>query len=174
MQALPTVSNALAFDRSAVAAGHTYRLLTAQLTHWSWSHLAWDLLVLITAGSACERRDRPLFLGCLAAALVVLPMTLLVVDPGLDFYRGLSGIDASMFVLLAGHLIREGLSQRRPLKALVTGAWLVGFAGKIAYEYATGATVFVDGSTAQAVPLAHVVGAAVGFAFWPVRRRPTH
>jgi hypothetical protein len=87
--------------------------------------------------------------------------------PALDRYRGLSGLDSALFVLLAVSLMRHGDSRR-----VFAGAWaLVGFLAKLAWEGVTGGALFVHDPGLAAVPVAHLAGAMVGFAVGVARPR---
>lgn len=154
----PEVAATLQFDRTALAAGEFWRLLTAHLTHFGPSHLAWDVGVLFGLGWFCERkspRQTALALG-LAAAAISLAVWLLL--PGFQTYRGLSGLDCALFGLLA-----MGLLQQRSAAAKITGALaLLALLAKSGWEALSGATLFVSGDEFMPVPLAHLVGAGCG------------
>jgi hypothetical protein len=93
---------------------------------------------------------------------------LFVLQPGLPTYRGLSGLDSALFVTgalaLGERLFREG----RRVVGIAAFASVAALAAKVAYELATGQTLFVDAARVGfvPVPLAHVAGALAGmFAF---------
>jgi hypothetical protein len=78
-----------------------------------------------------------------------------------------------LFGFVAPQLFCEARQKRhRAAQGLLT-LLTAGFAGKIAFEMATGQTVFVDSANAGFTPLpgVHVVGAMVGLFVWAVRRR---
>ncbi len=162
----------LQVDRAAVAGGELWRLVTGHFTHWSLDQLLWDTAVLVALGAVCERRDRRRYLLALGLAAVAIPAAVAVWAPGVSTYRGLSGLDSALFVLLAVGLMREGRGEERRRWVLVTGLALAGFAAKVLYEQVSGDTVFVDGvAGVVVVPLAHVAGglAGLGAALWPFR-----
>jgi hypothetical protein len=76
----------------------------------------------------------------------------------------LSGIDTALFSLAALELWGEARGGRRLLIRAAVGALLAGLLAKLGYEVATGATLFVDSSSAgfTPLPLVHAVGAGVG------------
>ncbi|HOX08224.1 MAG TPA: rhombosortase [Planctomycetota bacterium] len=161
---VPGAARLLEYDRSALAAGELWRLVTCHWTHWGAEHLIWDMVVFALLGAACEGRSRRrLWLGLALSALLV-PAAVWLVIPGMERYRGLSGLDSMLFALLATEVLREKLAAGRRLWALAAAAAALAFAGKIAWELATGTAVFVDSSAAGMVPvpLAHLVGAACG------------
>lgn len=147
-----------------------WRLFTGHLVHWSGEHLAWDLLLFLGLGLACERlhgRRRTALALALAVPAVALGCFLLV--PDLVAYRGLSGLDAALFTLLAVRCLRApGALTRR-----AGAAALAALGGKILWETATGASLFLSGlpggpEAVVVVPAAHVMGALAGLAAgWP-------
>jgi rhomboid family GlyGly-CTERM serine protease len=166
---VPGAARWLEYDRGAIAGGELWRLVTGHLAHWSAEHLAWDLIAFLALGVLCERESRARFLACAAGATVTVSLALWWAMPGLDRYRGLSGLDSALFVLLAVSLIRQGVS-----RGVLAGAWaLVALLGKLAWEGATGGALFVHDPGLAAVPLAHLAGALVGFAVGVARLRPT-
>jgi rhomboid family GlyGly-CTERM serine protease len=163
--AMPGTAAVLAYDRAGVDAGQIWRLLTAHLTHWNSDHLFWDATVFLLLGILCEHRSRARTVACILVSGVAITGTLWLFTPELSSYRGLSGIDSALFAMLATWLaieaVHAGDRARVTLVLIVTGA----FAAKVAFECATGATLFVDSSgEMQPVPLAHVIGGVVGLA----------
>ena len=73
--------------------------------------MAWDLGVFACLGYLCESRNRPLtYLTLAMSALLILAWC--VFQPGLDQYRGLSGLDTALFALLSTQLLLEKRRQR--------------------------------------------------------------
>ena len=159
-----SLSGWLQYDRAAVDGGQIWRLATCQLTHWSWDHLFWDAAALVGLGWVLEREDRRSTLICLGLSIVLIPAAVHFGLPELATYRGLSGIDSAVFVLLAVTLFRRCHAEGDRLWAWACVAMLVGFAAKIGFEMVSGGTLFVDAAASQMqpVPLAHVVGGMVG------------
>ena len=157
-------SELLEYRRGAIASGEFWRAITGHLTHWNADHLLWDAVMFAVLGALVERTSRRAFLATCAVSAAAISATLWFCRPGLELYRGLSGIDSALFVFQAGWLVREALRERRCVAALLPTVALAGFAAKIGYELATGATLFVDSAAAgfAPLPLAHVIGAAVG------------
>jgi rhomboid family GlyGly-CTERM serine protease len=156
----------LQYDRLAIANGALWRLVTSHFVHWSGEHLFWDGLALGILGWLCERERVPRFLPAIGVAALLIPLSLWIAEPQMTTYRGLSGIDSTVFALLAAHLAREAHAgkdwPRLGFVALVSA----GFAAKIGFEICTGSTLFVDSSAAgmTPVPLAHVIGGMIGLA----------
>ncbi len=161
---IPAAADILQYDPAAISGGEIWRVVTGHWTHWSLDHLFWDALAFVVLGALCELSDRRAFLTCLAFSAAFIPLSIGVLMPEVDAYRGLSGIDSALFVLAAVILLRENRGARRWGWVAGVGVVLCGFAAKIVFEYATGQTIFVDSTAADMVPipLAHVIGGIVG------------
>ena len=166
VQLSPSLGETLQYDRAAVAAGQLYRWVTCHWTHWSWDHLLWDTTTFVVLGAICEHRSRTRLAVCILGSALMIPLGVRIILPGMQTYRGLSGIDSGLFVLLAVMLLGEKLSDRGWIWAGGIFLVLVAFCGKVLYELTTGSTIFVDSVATGMVPvpLAHVVGGAVGCA----------
>ncbi len=163
------------FDRTAIAAGQLWRLVTGHWTHWSGEHLAWDLLVFAGVGGALELRGRRrVFLTCTVLSALLISGGVWLLRPGMDEYRGLSGIDCALVTLVAVDFLRQAIRERQRALSLAVAALLAGYLGKVAFELATGQTLFVDSGPGLfvPVPLAHVLGGAVGIALGLVLDEP--
>jgi rhomboid family GlyGly-CTERM serine protease len=162
---MPGLTSRASLERAAVEAGELWRLLTGHLTHWSIEHLGWDLLVFAAVGIMLERGgERALFLRCTLSSAILISLAVWFLQPEMASYRGLSGIDCALVTVLATSLLRRALAAGRRGLAIGVAAVLLAYLLKISYELATGQTVFVDieSSGFDPVPLAHVVGGAVG------------
>jgi rhomboid family GlyGly-CTERM serine protease len=164
LYAVPGAAEWLQYDRTALAHGEWWRVLTGHLVHWSGDQLFWDGLALGFLGWLCERESVASFLRCIFLSAFLISLTLWFAAPGMATYRGLSGIDSALFALFAVRLGREAFHDRQWIKLTLVGIVAGGFALKLGYEFTSGATLFVDSSAGGMipVPLAHVVGALVG------------
>ena len=165
----------LQYDRAALAAGEVWRLVTCHWTHWSPDHLAWDAATFALLGWACARRSVRQYIATVCVSAMLIPLAVWQTHPDMVTYRGLSGIDSALLALLAVGVLRDeaGPGGRRAV-AWACAAVLLGFAAKLAYELASGATLFVDAAAAGfvPVPLAHASGALVGAAVALVPIKP--
>jgi len=154
----------LQLDRTLVAAGEWWRIVTCHFTHWSPDHFAWDFMMFALLGGACEVTSRRRTLITLGISAVVIPLAVLLWQPQLQTYRGLSGLDSALFGLLAVDLLWEKLaeSDRRSIAAI--GLLIVAFIAKTGFETITGSAVFADSARGGfvPVPLAHLIGFLVG------------
>lgn len=167
----PTMSQALQFDRAAVADGQLWRAFTGHLTHWNLDHFFWDAVVFAVLGVLCEWRHRGRYLVCLFVSAILIPLFVSICLPELTTYRGLSGLDTALFTMLACYTLAERWAAKEWGWVLTTASLLLGLSLKVVFEVVTGATLFVDAAAAnfQPIPLAHIVGACVGciVAVWP-------
>jgi len=158
------------YDRAAVESGQAWRLLTAHLVHLGWGHLWPNLLALLLIGGLLEEFLKPLeWLVASVVTAVAISMGLYVLDPGTQWYVGLSGVlhglvACGAVTMLAARQVRLG------------GALAVGLALKLAWEQLYGGIPLTAASVGGAVVVtAHlygaVSGAIAGLVFGIVRRR---
>jgi rhomboid family GlyGly-CTERM serine protease len=169
----PSLSSALQYDRDAVAAGELWRVVTCHWTHWSADHLFWDVTTLAALMAVCLRLNARRTVVSIAIASIAITAGVHVGHPELSTYRGLSGIDSTLTVLLAVSGMRSPNSQRPAV--LACAGLLAAIVAKLLYELTTGGAVFVDADRAGfvSVPAAHAIGAIVGaaVALIPAKRR---
>ncbi len=163
----------LEYDRRRIAVGELWRLLTCQLTHCSLDHLLLDALVLALAGTVYQLRGGRRLLPCIALAALTVPAAIWLVMPQLASYRGLSGLDAAVTMLLAVSMLGHGVAARQRGDIVAAGLAVTGLLAKIAFELLTGQTAFVDSVADQfiPVPLAHLVGGLTGVTIALLPRR---
>lgn len=161
---LPPATTWLQYDRLAIAAGEIWRLVSSHWTHVSGDHLFWDVLTFLVLGTLCERMSRMRFCACVLGSAILIPVALWITIPQLETYRGLSGIDSALYVLLAVTLLKDEVHGQRWGWVMALSGVLLLFIGKVGYEIATGGTIFVDSRASEMVPvpLAHCIGATVG------------
>jgi len=102
---------------------------------------------------------------CVVASALTISLSVWFGRSGMSAYRGLSGVDSALLVLLFMELWSDAIRSGHPRQMLVPAACLAAFVFKVCFELATGDTIFVKslGSGMVGVPLAHVAGAGVGF-----------
>lgn len=156
----------LRFDREALLHdGQVWRLFTGHLVHLGWSHtglnIAGLVLIWILIG---HRYDNRQWSAIIAALMLGISLGLLLFNPTLTWYVGLSGVLHGMLVAGAIADIRSGDKTAWVLLILI--------AAKLIWEQITGA---LPGSEAAAggnvIVDAHfyggLVGLALGFLFKP-------
>jgi rhomboid family GlyGly-CTERM serine protease len=156
------LSDWLAYDRMAIQAGETWRLLTGHLTHYNADHLFWDVLAFVVLGVMLERRHRVGFITTVIASATAITAVLWFAHPKVAEYRGLSGIDSALFTGAAIHLYADGRRFKRPLVQLISTGVLAGFIAKLVYEFASGNTLFVDSADFVSLASVHAIGGIVG------------
>jgi rhomboid family GlyGly-CTERM serine protease len=161
----PSLAAHLEYNRTAIAAGDIWRLLSGHWVHYGFDHFFWDVLAFGFLGAACERRSRHRLFVCVTSSALAISLSVWYGLPGMNAYRGLSGIDSALVVLLFMELWSEARRSGQPKQIVIPAACLIAFVCKVSYELSTGDTIFVKslGSGMVGVPLAHVAGAAVGF-----------
>lgn len=158
------LSSLLQYDRSNIANGEWFRLLTGHIAHWNFDHLLWDVVMFAALGAFLERHNRRLLVATVVVSATAISMSLWYLEPGVLEYRGLSGLDSALFSAALMLAFVESLRARHQVALVATALLGSAMLGKIAYETSTGATLFVDSSAAnfEPLPLVHAVGAVAG------------
>jgi rhomboid family GlyGly-CTERM serine protease len=164
---VPTAADLLQLGRVDVAAGEFWRLATCHVTHWNSEHLQWDLLMFVVLGAVCELRNPWRMRVCTLATATIVAAVVYCFFPDIDSYRGLSGIDTALFVLLAVDLMRDAQRQKNHTTVFLTAALLMGFAAKTLFELLEGSAIFVDQQSAGFALIVwdHIAAAVVGMLF---------
>lgn len=166
--AWPRLGEVLIYQRAGIAAGQVWRLWTGHLVHYTVSHLFWDVLVFAAAGSWLEWIAPRLTRWFYLLAPPVISGVLLLGDPTLQRYAGLSGLATGVLVLLA--LIqwrrdRDGPSWFWPSVLLLVVI-------KTGVEISTHAPLFAHfASGIRVAPLAHIGGIGCALATYAVAGR---
>lgn len=157
---VPALGDLLILDRARVAGGEWWRVLTGSVVHFSPSHLAADAIAFGVAGAMLERRGRAAMAALTLASALGVGVAVLVLQPSLERYAGLSGMAYAAIVALALVGLREPGTM-----AVLSGAALVGCIAKLAWELSTGRMLLADAPPGVvSVPLAHLAGAIVALA----------
>ena len=164
-----TAQEALRYDRSAIQDGQWWRLLSAHLVHLGPSHLLMNLaglwLVWLLVGPALSTRSWVILLFTDA---LITGLALLIFNPQLGWYVGLSGVLHGLLVAGAIADIRSG--HRATWLLLGAVVFKLGWeqlAGPLpGSEASAGGTVIVD---------AHLYGALGGLLalLLPARKAPS-
>jgi rhomboid family GlyGly-CTERM serine protease len=149
---------ALRFDRVGITGGQFWRLLTGHFVHLGWGHLVLNVLGLILVWSICGRAFSVRG-WCLVLLLVLVGIDagLWFLDPGLEWYVGLSGLLHGMLIAGILALLLKGSRDLLLLALLV--------AGKVVWEQLIGPLPGSEGLAGAAVVVnAHLYGALAGIA----------
>ena len=154
---------ALRYERSALAQGEWWRLISAHLVHLSIEHNLLNcaglaLLWMLFAREYSPRR----WLGILACSMLMIDAALWFLRPAIEWYLGASGV-------LHGALAAGAIALYRRADALGAALVLL-LVVKLIYEQHSGASAFAAGL--PLVPDAHLFGALGGLVgAWLPRQR---
>jgi len=143
------------YDRNLIEAGQLWRLISCHFTHWTVEHAFWDISLFVVLSYICITADLKRYCILLVASAVMVSLSVYIFNPGFIEYRGLSGIDSALFI---DACISSISKNKRALSRIFNILFLIGFTGKIAYEFVTGRALFAD-SGFTTLPVAHVAGA---------------
>ena len=159
---LPDAEAVCEFQTGVTLLTQWFQVMTCHLAHWSADHLMWDLVMFVLMGAICEKQNRGLYSVVLVASAVLIPLMVVQLDPGIDSYRGLSGVDTALFGMAMWYLIGNASEDRNWWRVGLFSLLFMGMFAKIGFEYLSGSTLFAEGDNFIAVPTAHLVGAVLG------------
>ena len=161
----PGGSEILQYDRSRVAGGELWRLITGQAIHWTPRMTLVDLAALLGLGAWLEWRGaRRALLAALVLAAGLSALAVHLFSPDLQLYRGSSGLSSALFVLTALCLAGSSSGARRALAV----AALALFVGKAGWEALASTPLFAGPLPPgiRVVPLVHLLGGLGGLLAW--------
>jgi len=151
-----------ALTHDALGRLELWRLWSGHVVHFGAAHARGDLLAFVVWASLLEARSRALLGALLVLAAPLSSVAILLWCGTLAEYRGLSALDASLFVAVM--LVRGEQGHASNFSCGVWRLGLTAFALKCSYEFITGRALLAPdlGSGAALLPFAHVVGAVLG------------
>jgi rhomboid family GlyGly-CTERM serine protease len=146
--------DALRYDRSALAAGQWWRLVTAHIVHLDLDHAALNSLGLVLMWALFVRDYRPRqWLIVVLSAVAAIDIGLWLRDLTVEWYVGSSGVLHG--IMAAGTLAHL---RRRDLDGWILATFMV---AKLGFEQFSGALPFTDNHAGVVVD-AHLYGAVGG------------
>lgn len=145
----------LLYERSAIFDGELWRMLTGHLVHGHWLHLWLNLgglmLVWLLFGESAGNR---IWLGLTLGLAVGLSAAMLLFDPDMVRYRGLSGVQHGL--LAAGAVLIIDRAR------FWGGLWLLLIFAKIGWEQMFGALPSSREAVGEVAIDAHLIGVLLG------------
>ena len=171
---VPGAGPLLEYDRSRVATGEAWGLLTCQLVHWSARLALLDLGAVFLLGVWIESRSRVLLARtCLGTSLAV-GAGVHFLAPQITTYRGASGLASALFVLVA---LLAWNDRALPRQRALAGAAIVLFLMKVGWETASGDVIFAGPLPigVAVVPVAHLLGGGTALLMFvrEITQKPT-
>ena len=160
--AAPAMTEALQLDFAQVAQGQWWRILTGHATHFGASHLFWDVLMFVGLGALCEVRHRRIFPVAISVMALTISLTVRLACPGIDIYRGLSGLDTGLFTWIVFDEIVLAIKRCDRSSLTLWATTSIGLMAKLLFELTTGQTLFVAEGAFQPLVESHLAGAMVG------------
>lgn len=156
----------LQYDRERILAGELWRLFTGHFVHWTSSHLLWDVAVFVACGLFLEWIRRRLLALILLVGPVLISGALILLQPDMATYRGLSALDMSLFAAVCLQAMSYCKLRNKQLLWLIWGFALFTSFLKPVVELFSGGALFVSnfGDGIQTSPLAHMLGVLVAVA----------
>ena len=157
---MPNWTHWLEWNRAALEQGQYWRHLTGHWTHWDSDQLLYNGLAFAALGALCENLNPKAWRRTLLLAIPAVSATMWWAQTDFPTYRGLSGLDSALYVLLATLLLRH---KKDPTTKILALLGLAAFLGKVGYESLSGTTLFAtDTGTYTPLPLTHLVGGLCG------------
>lgn len=156
----PEITAEFIYRRAAVLNGQWWRLITANLVHFSAYHLGANILGLsliwIIGNTYASGREMLLLLTLTSLCLC---LSLLAFFPDIAYYAGLSGALHGLIVYVALCSVAR--------KEWFGGVLMIGVIAKNIHETLTGASALMEGLVGAPVLLeSHLLGALLGMFFW--------
>jgi len=151
---LGAAPESLVFDRSAIAQGDYWRLITGHWVHSDMEHAIWDIAALAILLMLFDKDSKRLLLLAFCMGMMGVNIWLWFGNNTLEYYCGLSGILNTVLVVALWCLWRN----QKELIILLVG---LGAAGKIVIELSINQAILTETSW-QSVPEVHAIGMLVG------------
>ena len=158
----PDLANLLQYDVSAIENGEIWRLLTGHFTHWNFEHLFYDVLMFALFGAWCYKENKKAFFSIIIAVPLITSAAILLFNPEMYLYRGLSGIDTGLFAYTAVAILKKARKNHDNIIFSASVVMLVLLMAKTVFELFAKTTIFVAPEGFAPAPLAHLAGIIAG------------
>lgn len=88
----PEITSVFIFDRSAILKGQVWRIITCHFVHFSGLHLFYNLVAFGIAGWIIENKNYRHFGRICVLMASLISVSLLILEPNMSYYGGLSGM----------------------------------------------------------------------------------
>jgi len=124
IDSVPGARDWLIYDRAAIETGEFRRLFTGHLCHFTTEHLAWNALVVATAGAWIELRRIRGGALLLWAGPWTISVGLFLLEPNMVQYGGLSALATAAVALIALSEKCAWLFCAVVIKAIIGSSWM--------------------------------------------------
>ena len=114
----PKAQRLCIYDRHAILQGDLWRVYTGHFVHFSMSHLLYDASALFVAVVLLEKWRVPGRNVFLVSAPLAISLAMMLFEPNLEFYGGLSGVGMGAVTLMSLHGLISGASRWPAVLAL--------------------------------------------------------
>jgi len=152
---LPQLGEMFVYDRAAIIHGEIWRLLSGNLVHFSIAHLLYNLIAWLIIGTIIELNAYRYFPMLIFSSSFLIGISLLLLEPELNLFAGLSGVVSAAVTYLCLYGIGE-----KGVWRWLCAATLTGLTAKTVIELGTGTSLMLLMSEENfvPVPLSHLVG----------------
>lgn len=164
VQLNPAWRDFLLYDRTALAAGEIWRAWTGHWVHFGWPHFLADTGLFLILGWLLERRHPRFSRWSLLLMPPFIAAALLLFDPAMQRYGGLSAVNLGLLLYLA----LQGW--QRDWRDWFWPAVLVIYVGEVIFEILAGGSgggmIPFDDPTVRVATGAHLASAAYVLLAW--------
>lgn len=153
--AVDTLPPILIYEYNGIMDGEYWRLISGHFVHFSIFHLGFNIVLFGISGWYIEQRRYPGFVLLIFVSALIIGISMMILNPYMQFYGGLSGIAHGTLYYLALFSLRES-------KLWGAMSWLIIIVVplKVAMEMVMGGSplTYVSTETFIPVPLSHMMG----------------
>jgi hypothetical protein len=165
---IPSLADTLQFNRKEMFSYKIYLFLTCHFTHWNVRHMVIDTFIFFALSYLCiffsfkSKYSIVQYIIYLLIPSILISTAVLIFNPEIKFYRGLSGIDWALYFILMAQLYFAAHWLWK------TGAIIMFFLFSLMmiHQIVSKHSIFVPdmGEGIVTVPSAHIAGALSGIA----------